>query len=100
MEQIRLLLFILIIGAVFSVIVLFIAKFEKRIWLLKYIPATILFTAGAACFVKARWFSQGMEGLGYIVLAMLVVGGGILTLITTVVIDIFKKYNKGNEYKD
>lgn len=94
MEQTRVLIFILVIGIVFSGIVVLIAKFERNRRLPKYIPAIILFAAGAACFVKARWFSEGMEGLGYIILAMLVLGGCILTLVTAVVIDVFKKCNK------
>jgi len=90
--QIRVLLFILLIGIIFSTGVVLIARFEKKSRLPKYIPFILLFAAGMAFFAKARWFSDGMEGLGYIVLAMLVFGGGILTAITAIAIDLSKRY--------
>lgn len=94
MEQIRLLSLILLIGIVSSGIVILIARFEKNRCFLKYIPALILFVSGAFFIVKARWFSEGMEGLGYIILAMLALGGFIITLISAVIIDIYRKCSK------
>lgn len=94
MEHVRLLLLILLISIIPSGIVVLISRFEKKRALLKYLPAIILFAAGAGFIVKAREFSQGMEGLGYIILAMIAIGCCILTLITAVVIDILRRQNK------
>lgn len=94
MEEIRLLLLVLLVGIAFSGVVILIAKFQKKRRYLKYIPSAILFAATIACIVKARWFSEGMEGLGYIIFAMLALGSCILTLITAVAIDVFARYNK------
>lgn len=99
MAEIRLLLFILLAGIIFSGVVVLIAKFEKKSSLSKYAPAIILFPAGAAHFVRVRWFSEGMQDLGNIIYAMLAVGSGILTLITAVVIDVFKMNNKERNTK-
>ncbi len=97
MEQIRLILLILLTGIIFSGIVLLIARFEKNKRLLKYLPAIILIIAGVASLVKAKWFSEGMEGLGYVIYSMLAFGGCILTLITAVVIDAVRKYRKSGK---
>lgn len=86
--------FILLTGIVLLGIVLFIARFERnrRFW--KYIPAILLFAGGAASFVKAGWFSEGLEGLGYIILSMLILGGFVVTLFTAMIIDLIRRYNK------
>jgi hypothetical protein len=91
LDQIRLVLLILLIGIVFSGIVVLISRFEKKNQTAKYLPAIVLLAAGVAFIVKARWFSEGMEGLGYIIFSMLAFGGFILTLITAVVITVVKK---------
>lgn len=94
MEYARLLFLILLFSIIPSGIVVLISKVEKNRTFLKYLPAIILFAAGAGLILKAREFSQGMEGLGYIVLAMIAVGCCILTLITAVVMDILRKRNR------
>jgi hypothetical protein len=94
LEQIRFLLLILLIGIVFSAIVLIVAKFAKNRWLLKYIPVFTLLAVGVACFIKARWFSEGMEGLGYIILAIIAFGGCTVSLLTALIVDIVRRYKR------
>jgi hypothetical protein len=83
----------MIIGAVFSGIAVLISKFERKIHSLKYIPGVILFASGAAFIIKARWFSDGMEGLGYLILAILATGGCIISLMVPAAIDVYRKYH-------
>ncbi|KNY26489.1 hypothetical protein [Pseudobacteroides cellulosolvens] len=94
MVQFTLLLYITIIGIVFSGIALLIYKFERNRPLPKYLPGIILFLAGVILIIKAKWFSEGMEGLGYIILAILAIGGSIIALIVPAVLDVYKKYHQ------
>lgn len=87
-------MFSLLIGIVVSGVVILISKFENKSRLPKYVPTIILFLVGAAFIVKAKYFSQSMEDLGYIVLTIMAMSSGALTLITAVVIDVLKKYRK------
>ncbi|MDP4183254.1 MAG: hypothetical protein Q8942_19465 [Bacillota bacterium] len=96
MDFIRVLMFTILIGVIFSVIAFIIAKFEKKSRLPKYIPAILLFLIGAACVVKSRWFSEGLEELGYIVIAILVFVACATTLIITIAIDIYQKHHRGS----
>lgn len=84
----------MIIGIVFSGIAVLIYRFEKSRRLPKYVPGIILFSSGVIFIVKARWFSDGMEGLGYIILAMLAIGGSIISLMVPAALDLYRKYNK------
>jgi len=94
MAQFALLLYIAVIGIVFSAISILINKFTRDKLFPKYIPGIILFLSGAAFIIKARRYSNGMEGLGYVILAILVVGGSIISLIVPAAIDIYRKYIK------
>lgn len=97
MEQIRLSLYILLIGSVFSGIVLLISKFEKKNSLPKYVPAIILFAAGVASIAKSIWFSEGMEGLAYIIISILVFSICIMALLTAILIGIYKSHKNKNQ---
>jgi hypothetical protein len=97
MEHIRLLFLIFLTGIIFSGIVILIARFPKNGRLLKYIPSLALFAGGAACIIKARWFSEGFEGLGYVVLSITVFGGGIIALVTAAVIDMINRSRDKNK---
>jgi len=94
MVQFTLLLYIAIIGIFFSGVSLLIYKFTRNKLFPKYIPGIILFSSGVAFIVKARWYSYGMEGLGYVILAILAVGGSIISLIVPAALDIYRKYRK------
>lgn len=91
MGEIRFLMLILVTGIVFSVPVALIAKYGRKP-VYKYIPALVLLLAGVAFIIKARYYSEGMEGLGFVIFAMMAWGGCIITVITAAAIDLFKKY--------
>ncbi|HOV28195.1 MAG TPA: YesK family protein [Pseudobacteroides sp.] len=94
MAQYALLLYIAVIGIVFSAISILIYKFTRNKLFPKYIPGIILLLSVVAFIIKARLYSNGMEGLGYIILAILAVGGSIISLTVPAAIDIYRKYSK------
>lgn len=95
MESMRFALLIITAGIIFAGIVLLIARFEKNRRILKYIPSALLFITAAACFIKAKRFSEGMEGLAYIILAMTVSACFAVALLTAAAVDIVKRIRNG-----
>lgn len=94
MVPFSLLLYIIIVGVVFSGIAVLISILAKSMVLPKYIPGAILLILTVFFIVKARWFSEGMEGLGYIILAIITGGGCIISLMVPAALDLYKKFRK------
>ena len=46
------------------------------------------------CLVKAIYFSTGMEDLAYIIIAFMVTGVMLISLITGIIIDIAERYRR------
>lgn len=99
MEHIRLLSLILLTGFIFSGIVLLIVRFDRNGRFLKYIPSLVLFAGGAACIVKARRFSEGFEGLGYVILAIIALGGGVIALITAFIVGAVRRHKQRGQFR-
>ncbi len=81
----NLLLLILIAGLIFSLATFILHKFMKKRWV-KYIPVIIQILTIIFWIIKARFYSQGMEGLGYIILVIIGFGSTIITSITLIVL--------------
>lgn len=96
MQYVRFLLLVLLFGSIPTAIVILISKIEKNRTFLKYLPTIILFATGVMFIITAKRFSQGMEGLGYIALAMIAIGCCVLTLTTAIVIDVLRKKQVNN----
>ncbi|MCX7772182.1 MAG: hypothetical protein N2376_03610 [Clostridia bacterium] len=94
MTQIRMVLIILVIGLLVAALQIVIWRFSKDRAFFKYIPSLVLFIVGAVCVVKAVWFSTGMEDLAYFVLAMLVVGVLIISVVTGLLLDIITRIKR------
>lgn len=89
MPGFRLFLLILAFGVPLAGVVLLISHFTKTKVFPKYIPAILLFLLTVGFVAMAMW-ATGMEGLGYIILAMLAFGAGVISLLTAVGVEIYR----------
>jgi hypothetical protein len=90
MATVRFLLLILAGGAICAGIVVGLSYlFSKNRWI-KYLPSLLVFAYMFYAIVRATSFSEGMEGLAFILLAMLAFGAGLMSVLTAVVIDVLK----------
>lgn len=87
MAGLNLLLLILITGLIFSLATFLLHKFIKIRWI-KYIPALVQIFIIIFWIIKAKFYSEGMEGLGYIILVIIGFGSLIITSITLVVLEV------------
>lgn len=78
---------IAIIALVFSGIAILIGMSGTRNRFYKYIPACISGIAAAGFFVKARFFAQGFEDLGYLIFAMIAGAVFLISLMTAVIME-------------
>lgn len=78
---------IAVIALFFSGIAILIGISGTRIRFYKYIPACISGIAAAGFFIKARFFSQGFEVLGYLIFAMIAGAVFLISLITAVIME-------------
>lgn len=88
MEQYSFYIIIALISLIFAAAAIFLGRNQIQKALLKYIPATIALAATIALIVKTAWFSEGMEGLGYAILAMITAIVFLTSIITAIVIEI------------
>jgi hypothetical protein len=82
MPGLRLILLVVGITMLFSVLSLLLLLLVKkrRLWILP--PVALLLTA-AVCFIKSRWFAQGFEDIGYLLLSIVTAASGILSFVIT-----------------
>lgn len=97
MEQASFYSVIALIGAVFAGATILLGRKQIQRVILKYIPAMIAFAATLALMIKASWFSEGMEGLGYVILAMITAVLFFISIITSIIIEI--RNRKGKQRK-
>ncbi len=89
MPGLRMLLIMLAFAVPSAGVVLLVAWFtRKRAWP-KYIPAAVLLLLTVWLVVMAQ-AAQGMEGLGYIIIALLAFGAFVFTLLAAVGVDIYR----------
>lgn len=81
-----------VIGIVFVIVTILLGRLRKR-WP-KYMPAVLTGAAVVAAFVKAKWFSEGFEGLAYIILFLMALITFIVSLITAVILEIIRARNR------
>ncbi len=79
-------LVIAVISIIFILAAIFLGRLKKR-WP-KYIPAIFAAVAAIASFVKAKWFSEGFEALGYFVFMLIALIIFITALIAASAIEI------------
>lgn len=92
MPQLPFMLMILAIGLPISVLQIIIWRYSRPGKFFKYIPNLVFLIVGLLCFIKAVYFSTGMEDLAYIIIAFLAIGVMFISLITGVILDIIEKY--------
>lgn len=78
---------IAIIGLFFCGITILTGISRKGNRFYKYIPACISGISAAGFFIKARFFSQGFEDLGYLIFAVIAGAVFLLSLITAIVME-------------
>jgi hypothetical protein len=88
MEQYLFYIVIVLIAVAFAAATILLGRKQIRRAFLKYIPAMIAFAATLALIVKTAWFSEGMEGLGYAILAMITAVVFLVSIITALVVEI------------
>lgn len=62
---------VFVIGLVFAAGTCLLGIYARRKRIIKYIPAAVSGIAALSFLLKGRFFSEGMEGLGYIILMMI-----------------------------
>jgi len=80
-----------IIGLVFSGAAFLIGLSGARNRFYKYIPACVSGIAAAGFFIKARYFSQGFEDLGYLIFAVIAGAVFLLSLIAAIIMEFVHK---------
>lgn len=95
MEQYSFYAVIILISLVFAAATILLGgkRIHKRI--LKYIPSIIAAAATLALIIKTVSFSEGFEGLGYLILAMIAAVIFLVSIITAIIMEIInRKRNK------
>lgn len=82
MPGLRLILLFAGITLIFTVLSVLILRFTKKnlLWVL---PSVVLLLTAALFFIKSRWFAQGLEDLGYLLLSIATAASGLLTFLIT-----------------
>ncbi|WHH57895.1 hypothetical protein [Petroclostridium sp. X23] len=91
MEQLRFIAAVSIISIIFILITLVLSKKYKRNKFIKYIPTLAAATLTLGFWAKASYFAEGMEGIAYIVLAMMTAVAFVLSLISALIMGLFKR---------
>jgi hypothetical protein len=73
-------------------------KLAKRDYV-KYIPFAIVFVIGALCYLKANQKAQGLEDLGYMILALTNIISALCALLTGFAIDIARCISQNRKKK-
>ena len=91
MEQYSFYMVVALISLVFAGITILLGRKQVQRAILKYIPAMIAFAATLALVIKAVWYSEGFEGLGYAILAMITAVVFLVSLITAIAVAIVNR---------
>lgn len=91
MEQYSFYIAVVLISLVFTGMTILLGRKQVRRAILKYIPAMIAFAATLALIIKTAWFSEGFEGLGYAILAMITAVVFLVSIITAIVVAIINR---------
>ncbi|NMA66774.1 MAG: hypothetical protein GX957_11140 [Clostridiaceae bacterium] len=94
MPLLRMLFMIILIGIPITILQIIIWRVSRPNRLFKYIPTFVLFIVGIFCIIKAVYFSEGMEDLAYFIIAMMVTGVMLISLITGIILDIIEKHKR------
>lgn len=87
-------LFIAIAGLITVIITTLLGIFFTRHKIIKYIPAIIFAAATAGFWVKARYFSQGFEDLGYAVLGLIAAIVFVIAILNALIIELIQRNRK------
>lgn len=85
---------ILLIAIIFITISILLMKKFKKKSIYMYLPTIVLWLVSVFLFTFAIFFAEPMQDLGYIVMAMITGLATFITLIVTIVIDIYRKRRK------
>lgn len=83
------------IGSIISILVtFFLGRAFKEKALVRYIPAIIsaLFVIGF--YIKSRYYSEGMEGLGYVILVLIACIVFFVSFITAFIMGLVRRRNR------
>jgi hypothetical protein len=78
---------IAVLGIIFAGSTVFLGTRLRQKKAVKYIPAILAALVSVAFAVKAFWFSEGFEGLGYVILLMISAAVFILSAVTALVLE-------------
>lgn len=91
MEQYSFYFIIALIALIFAVATIFFGRKQKKRVFLKYIPSIIAAVATLAFIIKTVRFSEGFEGLGYMILSMISAAVFLVSIITAIVVEIINR---------
>ena len=94
MEQYSFYLVVIGIVLVFVAATILLGRKQIRKAFLKYIPAIIAGAATLAAIIKTAWFSEGFEGLGYAIMAMIAAIIFLVSIVTAIVVEIVNRKSK------
>lgn len=82
-------IFIIIAGLIFVAATIILGKLQKR--LLKYIPAVLAAVAAIVFSIKAYFYSEGFEALGYFVMMLISAAVFIASIIASIVMEVLSR---------
>jgi ABC-type phosphate transport system permease subunit len=94
MGQYSFYIIIALISLAFAAVTILLGRKKVKRAILKYIPAMTAFAATLALIIKTAWFSEGFEGLGYAILAMITAILFLVSIITAIVVEIINRRRK------
>ena len=97
MEQYSFYMVVALISLVFAGITILLGRKQVQRAILKYIPAMIAFVATLALIIKTAWYSEGFEGLGYAILAMITAVVFLVSIITAIIIAIVNRRRRSRQ---
>jgi hypothetical protein len=95
MERFLFFTVILLIALAFAAATVLLGGKRVRKGIYKYIPSIVAGAAAIALVIKTAWFSEGFEGLGYLIMAMIAAVIFFVSIITAILMEIVRRKGKG-----
>lgn len=84
----RLFFIIAVIGLIFALATVLLGIYKKQKKFLKYVPSIIAAAASLGFLIKAYFFSEGFEALGYFIMMMISAAVFGISIITAMALEI------------
>ncbi len=83
------------VGSIISILItFFLGRFFKEKAFIRYIPAIVAALFVIGFYIKARYYSEGMEDLGYVILALIACIVFFVSFITAFIMGLVRLRNR------